>query len=397
MADTQGSVQNAYFAPSRLASPTQPPKCPNCGSARAWKDGLRKTESGSIQRWLCRECGFRFSSSSELKNKKGNQQTLKCRVCVADGEAKNLAEVESQLREGKWEATSETGELLDFLWWMKKQGYAESTILGRGRKLRRLLRLGADLYTPETVKEILARQKWSEGQKEVVVEAYDLFLKWKGQKWDRPIIRRVQRLPFIPLEREIDDLIAGSPKHVAAFLQLLKETGARAGEALNLRWEDIDFEKRTVTITPEKGSEPRIFRLSNKLVGMLNQIQNYGERVFGRYRDLDSITSTFARHRKRLAHNLSNPRILKISFHTFRHWKATMEYARTKDILYVMKVLGHKSLKNTLIYTQLTKFENEEEFVCKVAKEPTEIAKLVEEGFEYVCDQNELKFFRKRK
>ncbi|MCS7120592.1 MAG: tyrosine-type recombinase/integrase [Nitrososphaerota archaeon] len=120
------------------------------------------------------------------------------------------------------------------------------------------------------------------------------------------------------------------------------------------------------------------------------------ERVFSRYKDLDSIAGTFGRHRKRLAHKLSNPRLLKISFHTLRHWKATMEYAKTRDILHVMKTLGHKSLKNTLIYTQLTKNENEDDFVCKVAKTPKEIADLIEAGFEYVCEQDGLKFFRKR-
>ena len=33
----------------------------------------------------------------------------------------------------------------------------------------------------------------------------------------------------------------------------------------------------------------------------------------------------------------------------FRHWKATMEYAKTKDILYLMKMLGHKDIKTTLM------------------------------------------------
>jgi integrase len=44
---------------------------------------------------------------------------------------------------------------------------------------------------------------------------------------------------------------------------------------------------------------------------------------------------------------------LFLSLHTFRYWKATMEYHRTKDILYVMQLLGHERIRNTLIYTQL--------------------------------------------
>ena len=39
----------------------------------------------------------------------------------------------------------------------------------------------------------------------------------------------------------------------------------------------------------------------------------------------------------------------------------------------------------------------EDEFVCKMAETTKEIAQLIEDGFEYVCDQQNLKFFRKRK
>ncbi len=72
------------------------------------------------------------------------------------------------------------------------------------------------------------------------------------------------------MEREIDDLIAGCSKYIAAFLQIAKETGARAEGIFRLKWEDVDFEARTIIITPEKGSEPRRFKMSMKLLGMLN-------------------------------------------------------------------------------------------------------------------------------
>ena len=34
-------------------------ECPQCTSQRLWKDGLRKTAYGDVQRYLCRNCGFR--------------------------------------------------------------------------------------------------------------------------------------------------------------------------------------------------------------------------------------------------------------------------------------------------------------------------------------------------
>ena len=74
---------------------------------------------------------------------------------------------------------------------------------------------------------------------------------------------------------------------------------------------------------------------------------------------------------------------MEIHFHTFRHGKATSEYNKTKDILHVVDILGHKSIQNTLIYTHLTNFKDDE-FVTKVAKTTEEAAKLIENGFEFV-------------
>jgi len=78
------------------------------------------------------------------------------------------------------------------------------------------------------------------------------------------------------------------------------------------------------------------------------------------------------------------------------HFKATMEYAKTKDILHVMKIPGHKNIQNTLKCTHLVNFKSDG-FICKVANTVEEAKILIEAGFEYVCDFNGAKMFRKRK
>ena len=50
-------------------------------------------------------------------------------------------------------------------------------------------------------------------------------------------------------------MVAGCGPKTPTFLQLLKETALRVGEANMLRWSDINFESGTVRITPEKNSE----------------------------------------------------------------------------------------------------------------------------------------------
>ena len=72
------------------------------------------------------------------------------------------------------------------------------------------------------------------------------------------------------------------------------------------------------------------------------------------------------------------------------------EYHRTKDILHVMRLLGHKNIANTLIYTQLVEFESDE-YCSAVANNVDEAKKLIEAGFEFVCSHNDTMLFRKRK
>jgi len=58
--------------------------------------------------------------------------------------------------------------------------------------------------------------------------------------------------------------------------------------------------------------------------------------------------------------------------------------------------LDTKTFQNTLIYTQLVNFESDE-YHSAVAHNIDEARKLVEAGFEYVCEFNGSKLFRKRK
>ena len=64
--------------------------------------------------------------------------------------------------------------------------------------------------------------------------------------------------------------------------------------------------------------------------------------------------------------------------------------------MHVKEMLGHRSIDNTLIYTQLISFENDD-FHVKVAKTLKEDKELIEAGFEYVTDMDGFKLFRKRK
>jgi len=438
---------------------SKPTRCPDCLSTKTWKDGHRYAKEGRVQRYICRSCGFRFSkSSSKLKvevNVSGkarepsnpgsdvfeadvhdgrlsrkdaaNEPPLMFgedvgshkvtiagkdinsldpsnyprQVCASEDEAKNLAKVETRTVERpaggtKTDSAKVKGTIFEFKWKMKREGYSESTISCYSYILETLAKRGANIFDPENVKDIIALQEtWSNSRKSIVVKAYTLFLKLQSLKWKPPKYKPVYKLPYIPTEKDINDLIAGCHKKVATFLQLLKETAMRRGEAFKLEWTDIDPETKIVRILPEKGSNPRVFKISNKLATMLNNLPKTTNRVFD-YKDIYNLEKTFRKQRKRIAFKLGNPKIKQIHFHTFRHWKATMLYAKTNNILEVKQFLGHKSLRNTEKYTQLIVFKNDE-YVCKMAKTVKEASKLIEAGYDHVTEMDGYQLFRKSK
>jgi integrase len=292
------------------------------------------------------------------------------------------------------------GKIVEYAWWMKKQGYSDVTIRVNVSALRTLINRGAKLDEPETVKETIAKQNWSETRKHGVIAAYNLYVKMHGLHWEPPFCRVTRKLPFIPTEQEIDALIASCGSKTSAFLELLKQTAMRAGEAIKLKWTDIDFERRTITLNaPEKGCNPRVWKVSQKLIDMLSRLPKKNEYVFGGV-TVASLKSSFWHSRKRAAFKLQNPRLNRIGFHSFRHWKATTLYHQTKDPLFVKEFLGHKKLDSTLLYIQLEQAlykEDSSEFHVAIARTPEEIKKLLEVGFEYVCQKDDILYFRKRK
>ena len=252
-----------------------------------------------------------------------------------------------------------------------------------------------NIEEPERIRGLICSYSASESMKELLSNAYDAYVQFKGMIWSRPKFKRVDVRIFLPLESELDQLIANTREKMSVFLQLLKETGADSGEAWKLGWIDVDVGRKTVAISPTKNHNSRTFPISSNLLARLLKLPKKNERVFAA-QNLDRFRWRYERARNQLAEKLENPRLHLIAFRNFCHWKATMEYHRTKDILHVQWILGHKRLSNTLVYAHLVNFEGDE-WVCKVAKSVEEAQKLIEAGFEYVTEMDGLKLFRKRK
>ena len=126
------------------------------------------------------------------------------------------------------------GKLLEYEFAMQKQNLSPETIRLNRTCLKMLIQNGADLFDPESTKTALSRYKVSPRRKRNAINAYSQFLKLDNLSWEKPKCQVIRKFPFIPLEKELDALIAASGKKNSAFLQLLKETAMRSGEAKRL-------------------------------------------------------------------------------------------------------------------------------------------------------------------
>ena len=422
--------------------PTQPPlECPECGSSRIWKNGFRyaHSETGgeiAIQRFICRDCGRRFSEDTALGSRVGSnpirqkdtppckpylqlnrhvfnlsREPSTCQVCVSDGETKNLSHQRTRQKRaaGATKLSKEqiTGKLVEYSWYLKKQGYAngrdgeEGTIQKRTRMIKRLFNLGANLFDPESVKEVIATQEnWSEGYKATARYAYESFLKMEGMTWDPPRYKPHPKVPFVPLESEIDRLISGCGRKISVFLHGLKETGADPGELWRVEWTDINEKTRTIDIRhPVKGHNPRILPISREYIPRLQLLPKKAERIFPM--TMSSLRANFWLQRKQKARDFNNPRLLKLTFTSIRHWKATVEYHKTRDILHVKRLLGHKKLTSTMIYIDIERAlfgaHQDDEFITRAARSVKGARALIEAGFAKADEIDGVHIYCKRK
>jgi integrase/recombinase XerD len=279
----------------------------------------------------------------------------------------------------------------------KANGNSSETILRMEKALKSIARQ-CDLNNPYEVKDLIANKKWKNSTKTSFTYFYSAYLKFLGKSWNPPKYRTEKRYPFIPTEEEIDNIISSARRKYATLLTLLKETGMRTSELMMLQWIDIDTERKTISVTPAKGSNPRTLPLSNKLLGMLSNLPKRNKTIC----DMSKHTfrTVYEHLRNSQAKKLNNPRIRQITLHTLRHWKGTMEYHKTKDIVHVKYILGHKDINSTMIYInieQATFLSNTDEWTCKAATTPKEAIELIESGFEYVTEIDRMKLFRKRK
>lgn len=149
--------------------------------------------------------------------------------------------------------------------------------------------------------------------------------------------------------------VVDNPKHKLLLL-LGYGAGLRVGELVVLEWGDILFEEYKIHIKNAKGKKDRMVMLPQSIVAFLGYyktIYKPNRYVFeGQFAgEPYSSTSVQAIMRNAVEKaGLSK----KATVHTLRHSFATHLLEQGTDVRYIQKLLGHSSIKTTMIYTHLT-------------------------------------------
>jgi integrase len=131
-------------------------------------------------------------------------------------------------------------------------------------------------------------------------------------------------------------------REMIPLFHALLYTGARLGDVLMLRWEQIDFRRATITFSQKKsGGTVTVVPISDALRAILKSLQRRGDYVFSRadgepHRTMDAWRAFV------LARDLAGLRA-GLSPHALRHTLGSWLAQAGESLLTIQKLLGHAS------------------------------------------------------
>lgn len=184
---------------------------------------------------------------------------------------------------------------------------------------------------------------------------YTLNREWVKEKIAYP--RKPFRLPVVLTQEEVRRILAriklGQHRMI---LRTIYAAGLRLNEALNLKVADIDSKELRLRIRNGKGDKERYALLTQSLLEELREYYKcyrpkdwlFPAKRSGCHVGETCIQKAFHQARKEAG-------ITKAaSVHTLRHSFATHLLEHGTDLRLIQELLGHKTMKSTLIYTHVS-------------------------------------------
>lgn len=169
--------------------------------------------------------------------------------------------------------------------------------------------------------------------------------------------RKREYLPTVLSKNEVKTIlkVVKNKKH-KAIISTIYGLGLRISEVIVLEISDIDSTRMIVTIKNSKGNRDRIVMLPKTLlITLRDYFKEYKPKKYlfegqrGGMYNSSSIRKFFTK--AKINAEITKP----ATIHTLRHSFATHLFENGTDIRLIQKLLGHKNIKTTLIYTHISK------------------------------------------
>lgn len=140
---------------------------------------------------------------------------------------------------------------------------------------------------------------------------------------------------------------------------LALQTGLRFGELIALRWKDIDFDRKILTVNRNivrgiegspKSNKSRIVPLTNTLFTVLRERKSENEFIF-----YDSYKKPlkYGNCKRNLHKICAKAGLRKIGWHILRHSFASNLASQNNSIVAIKELLGHSDIKTTMRYSHV--------------------------------------------
>ena len=162
------------------------------------------------------------------------------------------------------------------------------------------------------------------------------------------------RIRFLTDEEE-EALEAKFPEKYWPWLEVALHTGMRRGEQFNLRWQDVNFQTRTLTIPRSKHGEVRHIPMNDRVIEILRNLPSRlnSPYVFASSTGKTSMDPNNFVHRVFIP-ALSEAKIDDFRWHDLRHTFASRLVMDGTDIRTVQELMGHKTITMTMKYAHLS-------------------------------------------
>ena len=171
----------------------------------------------------------------------------------------------------------------------------------------------------------------------------------------KKIKRSVSKTPRFLTRNEIARLLEQCNPNLSSIVKFLVNTGMRFGELQNLEWDDIDWKKKEIHIRIKehwspKGDERKV--PMNKTVQQILRSFEHRERWVFTTKTGSQVRQSHTWDRLKIACQRANLEI--VSPHVLRHTFASHLVMAGVDLASVSKLLGHKDISTTMIYSHLS-------------------------------------------